>query len=243
MALCILIPHLGTSIPCGLEFETSELHTSISVTSDARAMINPISYCPCHVVARFGKEKLANATCFFGQDSQYRFHIITNWHVVTGRHFETTELLDREFASVPDNLLVRVRSLHSSNDAEELVIPLYDEQDQPLWYEHPKHGRRMDVVAIPLKVEKGWSRPALQMALPDRADILIAPTERVTILGFPLGESVDGLPVWTTGFIASEPSANYKNLPCMLIDSRTRQPGTPPGRRSNGSTEDRKSVV
>jgi hypothetical protein len=44
-----------------------------------------------------------------------------------------------------------------------------------------------------------------------------------------MGKSVNGLAVWATGFVASDPDLNYNQLPVMLIDCRTRpgQSGSP----------------
>ena len=54
--------------------------------------------------------------------------------------------------------------------------------------------------------------------------MLIGPAETVSVIGFPFGITAGGnLPVWATGFIASEPVVDYDDLPIQLIDCRSRQ--------------------
>ena len=46
----------------------------------------------------------------------------------------------------------------------------------------------------------------------------------VFIVGFPRGLAGSGLlPIWKRGSIASEPGVDYGGLPCLLIDSTTRE--------------------
>jgi hypothetical protein len=52
----------------------------------------------------------------------------------------------------------------------------------------------------------------------------------VSVVGFPFGIAAGGgLPIWATGFIASEPQVDYEHLPIFLIDCRSRpgQSGSP----------------
>ena len=59
----------------------------------------------------------------------------------------------------------------------------------------------------------------------------------VSVVGFPFGIAGGGsLAIWATGFIASEPDINYKDLPVFLIDSRSRpgQSGSPVVAHRNG---------
>ena len=52
----------------------------------------------------------------------------------------------------------------------------------------------------------------------------------LSIIGFPFGITGGGaLGVWVQGTVATEPGVNFDDLPCFLIDSRTRpgQSGSP----------------
>jgi len=50
-------------------------------------------------------------------------------------------------------------------------------------------------------------------------------TSEVFVVGFPfyVHEGLKGAATWTRGSIATEPTLNYEDLPCMLLDARTRQ--------------------
>jgi hypothetical protein len=91
------------------------------------------------------------------------------------------------------------------------------------WLEHPEHGRKIDVVALPLtNVDSTDIYPHDPWA--EGPDVAAHVTEGVSIVGFPFGITGGGfLPIWTRGFIATEPMINFNDLPLFLIDSRTRQ--------------------
>lgn len=96
------------------------------------------------------------------------------------------------------------------------------------WLEHPAHGRQVDVVALPLKNAEGVELHPYDV---DKANHLRAGvSEMVNIVGFPFGKSAGGaFGVWVKGAIASEPDVDFGDLPCFLVDARTRpgQSGSP----------------
>lgn len=68
----------------------------------------------------------------------------------------------------------------------------------------------------------------------EQPGIYYGPGGRVSVIGFPFGISTSQEPggrtaVWTTGYVASDPSINFRDLPCFMIDARTRsgQSGSP----------------
>ena len=66
--------------------------------------------------------------------------------------------------------------------------------------------------------------------LEDNTNIQLNPSDTLSIIGFPFGLKSQGLlPIWITGFLASDYDIDYDKLPCFLIDSRTRkgQSGSP----------------
>ncbi|MCH6161579.1 trypsin-like peptidase domain-containing protein [Streptomyces marispadix] len=162
-------------------------------------------------------------------------YLITNWHVVAGRNRLTGQPIHNS-AATPDSITIRClenRGRRASyvdvarwvDVSEELL----DEEGMPLWLEHPKFGRRVDVVALPLT-------PRSNTQLVPYNDQLMNETMRagvsdwVNILGFPFGVTGGGsLAVWTKGAIATEVDVDFGDLPCFLIDSRTRpgQSGSP----------------
>lgn len=57
-----------------------------------------------------------------------------------------------------------------------------------------------------------------------RSEIFLAPSDVVSVVGFPFGLCGGGLfALWATGFIASEPSINFNGRSVFLIDCRTRE--------------------
>jgi hypothetical protein len=109
------------------------------------------------------------------------------------------------------------------------VEPLYGRRGDPLWREHPTHGRNVDVVALELTQLEGveiyahdpWAAgPGVAMGV----------TSGLSIVGFPFGiTGGGGLGVWVQGTIATEPTLDFEDLPRFLVDSRTRpgQSGAP----------------
>lgn len=186
-----------------------------------------------------GGSTLGPATAFLARKND-DFWLITNWHVLSGRNAETEEVMSATGAT-PVKVSVRFHSPAGLGAFAEVEIPLVDNDERPLWLEHPKFGRRVDVAA--LKVPQGTdgisqitttdgstttTRPlisfyAADLASPDPAGIFVSIGERLSVVGFPIGEDVQGFPIWTQGFVASEPDLQYRDLPCFLIDSRTRQ--------------------
>ena len=114
------------------------------------------------------------------------------------------------------------------------------ENNQPLWFEHPTMGSFCDVVALPM--ERPQSCPKFMHNAANRISLGRIPVEpgcTVFIIGFPRSISVGfGLPVWKSGYIASEPYydvtiggepselggvQNGHKLPAFFIDSQTRE--------------------
>jgi hypothetical protein len=113
-----------------------------------------------------------------------------------------------------------------------VVLPLGDENFQPLWREHPGYGRLVDVVALPLAFD----------AQDEDVDLVFYPLEtdyarldltgELYVIGYPLNVDpamAGGLGIWMRGSIAWPPQLDWRGLPCMLLDCRTRkgQSGSP----------------
>jgi hypothetical protein len=170
---------------------------------------------------------LSGATAFVatheGED-----YLVTNWHVVAGRHPSGGEALSSTLA-VPDQLRILQVIVGTDLEWTWTTEQLYDEDGEPLWLEHPTHGQRVDVVALPLTQTAGVDVNAYDPANPGPS-IVFGPSDSASIIGFPFGRSGGGaLGIWVQGTIATEPEIEYDDLPCVLIDSRTRpgQSGSP----------------
>jgi hypothetical protein len=179
------------------------------------------------VQSSFNDQLLSTATAFTVEHAGENF-LITNWHVVAGRRPDTGQPLSNT-AAVPDQLTLLVNVAGRLGSWIEVTLPLYDSAGVPVWFEHPEHGRQVDVVAIPFLADDGltlyshdpWST---------EPDVAIGPSASVMIVGFPFGMTGGGaLGIWVRGSVATEPDMNYGDLPCFLVDSRTRpgQSGSP----------------
>jgi hypothetical protein len=169
---------------------------------------------------------LSTATGFVvSRDNQT--HLVTNRHVVRGRH-QTTDIALHPSGGVPDSLRVIHHAAGKLGTPVEKVEKLHDNSDRPLWFEHPLHKDKVDVVALPLTDLTGVDIHPYDPWAQTR--VRIGPTEPLNIMGFPFGITGGGaLAIWVRGFVATEVTVDFDNLPCFLIDSRTRpgQSGSP----------------
>lgn len=187
--------------------------------------LNAETFKSLHVKACAGQAhaEVGTATAFIlsmdGSD-----YLITNWHVVTGKHPASLECI-RSDAVVPDVLGVSYLSAPLSAATSWVVQyePLYDEEGAPRWLEHPLLRNQFDVVALPLAKAVGTYRYPY---VPDEAakQFMIAPSDVLSVVGFPFGLSGgNGTAIWVSASVASEPEVNLGSLPRFFIDARTRQ--------------------
>lgn len=153
--------------------------------------------------------------------------LLTNRHIVTGRHQDTGALLSETTGAEPDSLLVWHNASTELGHFVPVKVPLY-KGDSPLWIEHPELGADADFVALRVP-----ARPDIKV-YPYRANALahmtIEPAQTVSVVGFPFGERTGpSFAVWSTGFVASEPEIDHGGRPVFLIDCRSRsgQSGSP----------------
>jgi Trypsin-like peptidase domain len=153
-------------------------------------------------------------------------YLITNWHVVSGRDPNDGQPIDKSGAT-PDTIHIRHllppvpgSNLLSWRDFDE---PLYDDET-PRWLEHRVHKRRVDAVALPLTNATSAHLIPYELTIQPSNQLKAVVSDFVNIVGFPFGIAAGGsIGVWMKGAIASEPELNFNDLPCFLIDARTRQ--------------------
>lgn len=171
---------------------------------------------------QFSGQPLSTATGFIALGNSGIPMLITNRHNVTGRDQLTHELLSTQ-AAIPDEVVVVHHARDSLGTWVERTEPLYKEDGTPRWREHPALGPKADFVALPLSDwEAGIDLYPYDPANPG-PPMVIQPADIVSVIGFPFGRSSEGLPVWATGFIASEPVIDFDEMPIQLIDCRSRQ--------------------
>ena len=195
------------------------------------------------------EECLSTATAFFFRASDGNDYVITNRHNVTGLDNFTGEFLsptshNRKPTRLTAKLSTFVATIGEDGEQQFAVLPrtiaLYSgDLKTPLWREHPSLGAICDVVAIRFK--KDVSIPEFMHNFANMistAKTPVLPGNTVFIIGFPSSISVGfGLPIWKSGFIASEPFYDVTiggtvqavggmsggcRIPAFFVDSETR---------------------
>ena len=177
-------------------------------------------------VQALGK-KISNGTAFVVKAELGDTFLLTNRHIVTGRHQDTEELLSKATGAIPDSLLVWHNSNTELGQFVAVEVPLYD-GETPLWIEHPTYGPKADFVALRIPVRSDIKIYAY--CAKAFSDMDIEPAQTVSVVGFPFGERTGpSFAVWATGFVASEPEIDHGGRPIFLIDCRSRpgQSGSP----------------
>jgi hypothetical protein len=177
-------------------------------------------------------EKLASATGFIILHNEKNY-LITNWHVAAGRDPHTGQAL-ASHGGTPTK--IEVWFVHIGNPHHISWTPwtfdLVDDEGTPLWLEHPVHRRKVDAVALPVDIPSHLT-PLPYMLDPPSGQTMVlraGVSDWVNIIGFPFGKSSAGyFAIWVKGAIASDMEIDHDQLPCFLIDSRTRagQSGSP----------------
>ena len=197
-----------------------------------RRSLHSIQVVPCD-----DSGEMASATAFY-LSYEEQLYLVTNWHVVSGKDFVKKELLVP--SRQPEYLLGLIKHIHPVGTenglwrvrTDEQKIDIYDEHDQPLWFEHPDLGSDCDVVALPIdQLESTVMHKPISLELARR--IPLRPGSTVFAIGFPHSISVPpGFPIWKSGYIASEfefgIELKYEHLlgqqlPAFYIDSQTRK--------------------
>lgn len=162
------------------------------------------------IECRFGETHLAWASGFVLTDGANSF-LVTNRHVVTGRHQESGEVLHRQ-GGLPDNLQVRLFPRGPS-----IPLELVDGLGRLAWFEHPVGGPNYDIAGLHFQVRLNM----FHLGEITRS-IALGQAETVSVVGYPAGAlGANDEAIWATGFLASSIDATYAGLPVFLIDCRT----------------------
>ncbi|MDE0612356.1 MAG: serine protease [Gammaproteobacteria bacterium] len=177
----------------------------------------------------FGQTPLASGTCFFVMSSDGPV-LITNRHNFTGRDNITGKLLHKG-CGIPDHAVV---TLHGPEEVHyHIDLVKHADSGAPSWIEHPTLGAKADIVALPVKEMANIIGETNSVSLESislqadwhRWDV----GSELQVIGYPYGQIGGPFPIWSKGFIASEPDVDIAGLPIFLIDckSRTGQSGSP----------------
>ena len=177
----------------------------------------------------YGQTLLASGTCFFVMSDGGPV-LITNRHNFTGRNNITGKPL-HDRGAIPDHAVV---TLHGPSEVHyHIDLRSHEDSEAPSWIEHPMLGTKADVVALPvgemtnivgeinsvsldaISSQKDWHRWGAGSEL--------------HVIGYPFGQIGGPFPIWSKGFIASEPDVDILGMPIFLIDCKSRpgQSGSP----------------
>jgi hypothetical protein len=181
----------------------------------------------------FNETFLAHATGFLVGHNNSPL-LVTNLHVLTGKDQITGECINKNLA-IPNRIEI---VFHAQNKLWKFVTVSVDllNDESPRWWRHPSQPE-VDLAVLPIPNVTGVDYYFYNIS-DEGPRIKLEPMTPVTVIGFPFGESTGGFPIWTTGFIASEPEVPIKGLEKIYIDSRTRQgqSGSPVITISKGTT-------
>jgi hypothetical protein len=171
--------------------------------------------------------ELAIGTGFFHRWND-QLYLITAWHNVSGRDPVTLEALS-EHQGIPDRLKYCAWVKGHIGETISIDLNLYEDAggsgdpERPVWLEHHVHGRKVDVIAIPISLPDGAEVRTIDLV--DTASrMLLRVSIDVFVLGYPKGISGGGnFPIWKRASIATEPDIQHDGLPKLLVDTATRQ--------------------
>ena len=185
---------------------------------------DPLSGVARYIRMYFGETQLASGTCFFVMSADGPV-LVTNRHNFTGRNNITGELLHKK-GGIPDHAVVTLQGPGEVHYHIDLVD--HTDQEAPAWTEHPTLGAKADIVTLPVKEMTNIIGESNSVSLGNdwhRWDL----GSELHVIGYPYGQIGGPFPIWSKGFIASEPDVNIADLPIFLIDCRSRpgQSGSP----------------
>lgn len=141
--------------------------------------------------------------------------LVTNYHVVTG-HTPGTNLPPKG-----DRVVFFLHlDEHEPSQVKQVALPLYTSAGAPLWEQSADHPDA-DLILLPMP-EPTWASVKMYVFNQDltQRSIKIRPASSATLLGYPYGfsDTVNRLPIWKTGHVASEPRVDFNNQPAFLVD-------------------------
>lgn len=190
--------------------------------------------CIVYVEPLFGETPLSNGTGFFWKSGDSTF-LVTNWHVLSGRHAIAGTALHSSLA-LPDRVAFFVPKQGGPPDAQgafridfsKVICPLVKDPDgqEPIWFEHPA-GRKIDVGVMDVTALLRDTLAKSVNEVEDDAELPLTVSQDLFILGFPFGLMPEAagvpVPLWKRGTIALDPSFDPGGLPKLLVDMATRE--------------------
>lgn len=141
--------------------------------------------------------------------------LVTNYHVLTGSSPSEKK------PPIGDNIIFYFhKDDKNTGQLKTIRFPLFTKRNDPIWISNKTYPDA-DVAIIPLLplmyqdckaycITEDWTK----------APIKLRPTSTVTLVGYPYGysDTVNALPIWKTGSIASEPKIDFDGKPLFVLD-------------------------
>lgn len=180
------------------------------------------SYC---VEIFFNDISLSTGTCFFTKRNGLTY-LVTNWHIVSGRNADTKQCL-ASTGAIPNRLRVfiaedRGDGAVSYHENSYLDIPLYDDNDTPLWYQLAIESRMVDVALLPLHNVDFPHCTIEDAEKPYNDDAHYEIASEIFIIGFPFAKDTGFIPIWKKATVASEPEIDMDDMPYFYADTATK---------------------
>lgn len=204
--------------------------------------IEPISIAVSKLELFFDDQPLSNATGFFWRSGAVTY-LVTNWHVLSGRDALTGVCLDTRTAAVPNCIKIDILSGLLGDQRSSARVQLLDD-DGPIWVEHPRFGRQVDVAMLALPDGVARCVYPINDRLTGNYHVQVA--EDVFVIGYPLAIDVERLPIWKRASVASEPDIDAEGQPKLYVDtaSTSGMSGSPViHRATKGVTESGELVI
>lgn len=162
---------------------------------------------------RLGGKSVAIGTGFFYRNEKGFIFLATNYHVITG--LSPTDKTTKTVHG--DEVVIQLRDKEGKAYNEH--IPLFI-RDSHNWLEHPTDDEA-DIVLIPLP-QKLLDNADFKCISKETTlnNLLLHPSSPVVMIGYPHGyrDSVNNLPIWKTGSLASEPEYDFDGKKVIVID-------------------------
>lgn len=191
--------------------------------------IDPLNLSVLRLELKYNDLSISKATGFFYsaqvKDKGRVFFLVTNWHVISGRHTDSPHTCLNSNLTTPNKIVTKFNLKESTSNnilQQEITIPLYDNAGKASWIRHPK-GPSRDIAAVNLGSLENYIAEGIN-TIADSYDMAIEIGNDVFILGYPLGFShILDTPIWKRGIIASEPHIEVsENHSRIIIDATTR---------------------
>ncbi len=176
---------------------------------------DPFSQVSMFSTLKFEATELAKCTSFF-YELDGSLYLVSNWHCLSGRDVQTGYPISKH-SGIPDRI-----ALYTIKDGKTIVRKwcefFLQKDEKALWFEHPSHGKNVDVGVLPVNLPDGFR--AIPVNKLEFTEMALEVSHDLFILGYPLGlQDLHGLPIWKRATIASEPGLP---TPAFFVDTATR---------------------